>query len=456
MAMTSVTVNALPTILVNSESICAGNSATLAASGATTYTWSTSEVNSTIIVTPTATVNQYMVMATDGNNCENMAMASVTVNALPTISVNSESICAGNSSTLTASGATTYTWSTSEVNANIVVTPTAAVNQYTVIAADANNCENSSVASVTVNALPTILVNSESICAGNSATLTASGATTFTWSTSEVNSNIVVTPTASVNQYTVIAADANNCENMAIASVSVNALPTILVNSESICAGNSATLTASGATTYTWSTSAVNSSIVVTPTGSVNQYTVIATDANNCENSSVASVTVNALPIVTLNAASINLQCVTINSVNLNGGSPLNGTYSGNGVTAGVFSPSAVGIGTYTISYSFTDGNNCSNSASDFITVDACTGIQNLKTESFTIYPNPANDVIFINAPVFPANVNVIDLNGKLVLSQNITALQTEINLSNCVNGIYQLNITTDQKSFNYKIMINK
>ena len=254
----------------------------------------------------------------------------------------------------------------------------------------------------------------------------------------------------------VMATDGNNCENMAIASVSVNALPTILVNSESICAGNSATLTASGALTYTWSTSEVNSNIVLTPTASVNQYTVIATDGNNCENMAMASVTVNALPIVTLSTASINLQCVTINSVNLNGGSPLNGTYSGNGVTAGVFSPSAVGIGTYTISYSFTDGNNCSNSASDFITVDACTGIQNLKTDFFTIYPNPANDFIFINAPVFPAHVNVFDLNGKLVISQNITALETEINLSNCVNGIYQLNITTEQKLFNYKIMINK
>jgi RES domain-containing protein len=325
-----------------------------------------------------------------------------------------------------------------------------------VMATDVNNCENMAMASVTVNALPTILVNSESICAGNSATLTASGATTYTWSTTDNNSSIVVTPILSVSQFTVMATDANNCENMALASVTVNALPTILVNSESICAGNSATLTASGASTYTWSSSDNNSSIVVTPTGSVNQYTVIATDANNCENSSVASVTVNALPIVTISTASVNLQCETINSVTLDGGTPLNGAYSGIGVVAGVFSPSAVGVGTYTITYAFTDGNNCSNSAYDFITVDACTGIQNFKTESFTIYPNPANDAVFINSLLFPANVNVFDVNGKLVISQDITAFENEINLSNCVNGIYQLNITIGQKSFNYKIMINK
>jgi hypothetical protein len=50
---------------------------------------------------------------------------------------------------------------------------------------------------------------------------------------------------------------------------------------------------------------------------------------------SVASVTVNALPIVTLSTASVNLQCVTINSVTLDGGTPLNGAYSGTGGAGG-------------------------------------------------------------------------------------------------------------------------
>lgn len=61
-----------------------------------------------------------------------------------------------------------------------------------------------------------------------------------------------------------------------------------------------------------------------------------------------------------------------------------------------------------------------------------------------------------INSPIFPANVNAFDMNCKLLISQNITVFETTIDLSNFVNGIYQLNITTEQKSFNYKIMINK
>jgi hypothetical protein len=458
-SVVTATVNALPTVSVTSAAICAGSSATLAATGtASSYVWNTGDGTADIVVTPTTSIIDYTVTGTDGNNCLADAIATVTVNALPIISVNSESICAGNSATLAATGtSSSYVWNTGDVTAGIVVTPTASIIDYTVTGTDSNTCSADAIATVTVNALPTIVVNSEAICSGSSATLTATGtASSYVWNTGDATYNIVVTPTLSLVSYTVTGTDSNTCSADAIATVTLNALPIISVNSESICAGNSATLTASGASTYTWSPTDVNSSIVVTPTASVNQYTVMATDVNNCQNMTVATVTVNALPVVTLSTASVNLQCVTINSVTLDGGSPLNGVYIGNGVTAGVFSPATVGVGTYTITYTFTDLNNCSNSASDNIMVDACTGIQVLKSESFTIYPNPTNGVVVINAPVFPANVNVFDVNGKLVISQNITAMESVLDLSNVVNGIYQLTITTEQKSFNYKIMVNK
>ena len=230
-----------------------------------------------------------------------------------------------------------------------------------------------------------------------------------------------------------------------------------------ICAGQTlnlgSTVLGDAPFTYTWTGAGtiVSPNVSSTAINGATSSDYTLTVANSCGTAtSVVTTTVNTLPVVTLSTASINLQCVTINSVTLDGGSPLNGIYSGNGVTAGVFSPATVGVGTYTITYTFTDANNCSNSASDNITVDACTGIQVLKTESFTIYPNPSNGVVVINAPIFPAKVNVFDVNGKLVISQNITAMESLLDLSKVVNGIYQLTITTEQKSFNYKIMINK
>jgi hypothetical protein len=230
-----------------------------------------------------------------------------------------------------------------------------------------------------------------------------------------------------------------------------------------ICAGQTlnlgSTVLGDAPFTYTWTGAGtiVSPNVSSTAINGATSSDYTLTVANSCGTAtSVVTTTVNTLPVVTLSTASINLQCVTINSVTLDGGSPLNGIYSGNGVTAGVFSPATVGVGTYTITYTFTDANNCSNSASDNITVDACTGIQVLKTESFTIYPNPSNGVVVINAPIFPAKVNLFDVNGKLVISQNITAMESLLDLSKVVNGIYQLTITTEQKSFNYKIMINK
>lgn len=456
---------ATPTIttLTSNSPICANETlnleSTVLGDAPFTYTWtgagSFGSANSASTTVTGATSSDYTLTVSNACGTET-AVVTATVNSLPTISVNSESICSGGSATLTVSGASTYTWSTMEVNTDIVVTPTVSISEYTVTTSDVNNCENSAIATVTVNALPTILVNSESICIGSSVTLAAFGAATYTWSTLEVSSTITVTPTASITEYTVTATDDNNCENMAIATVTVNALPIISVNSESICTGGSATLTASGASTYTWSTLDVNSTIIVFPTASITEYTVFATDDNNCENTAVATVTVNSLPTVSLDLSSINFQCVTINSVTLVGESPSGGVYSGTGVTGGDFSPAMVGVGTYTITYTFTDGNNCSASASDNIVVDECTGIESLSLESFNIFPNPNNGSLTIKSLVFPANVNVFDINGKQVISKSISSLETLIDLSNVVNGVYQLNITIEQHSFNYKIVINK
>ncbi|HTA63003.1 MAG TPA: LamG-like jellyroll fold domain-containing protein, partial [Bacteroidia bacterium] len=295
MAVQTVTVNTLPTVTVNSPSICVGSAATLIASGtATTYTWNTTATTLTISVTPT-TPTDYTVSGTDANGCVNIATATVTVNALPTITVNSPNICTGNTATLTANGtATTYTWSTNATTAAINVTPTTPTN-YTVNGTDANGCVNMATATVSINALPTVTVNSPSICVGNTATLTANGtATTYTWSTNATTAAINVTP-ATPTDYTVNGTDANGCVNMATATVSINALPTVSVTSStvSLCIGSSATLTASGtATTYTWSTTDIGATTVVSPTVNAT-YTVTGANGNNCQNTTVYTQTVS-------------------------------------------------------------------------------------------------------------------------------------------------------------------
>ncbi len=81
---------------------------------------------------------------------------------------------------------------------------------------------------------------------------------------------------------------------MAISSITVNALPTVSVTTSGslICTGQSATLTVSGANTYSWNTASTNTSIVVSPVSNTT-YTVTGTDANNCSNFSVITQSVS-------------------------------------------------------------------------------------------------------------------------------------------------------------------
>jgi len=278
-ANVSVVVNPNPTVSVNSGSVCMGNSFTMTPSGASTYTYS----NGSSVDTPTAN-SSYTITGADANGCVNTAVSSVTVNALPVISVNSGSICMGGSFTMAPTGASTYTYS----NGSSVATPTAN-SSYTVTGEDANGCVNTAVSSVTVDA-PAVLVNSGSICMGGSFTMAPTGASTYTFS----NGGSVATPTTN-SSYTVTGEDANGCTASAISNVTVNALPVLLLTTSNtlICAGQAATLSASGAATYTWNTSQTNTSITVTPTTST-AYSVNGTDANGCSNTATITQNVSA------------------------------------------------------------------------------------------------------------------------------------------------------------------
>jgi hypothetical protein len=223
----------------------------------------------------------YTVDVTDANNCAATSTVEITVNALPVVSVSSGVICAGESYTISATGALTYT--SVPALASEVVTPTTTTS-YTITGTDNNGCvsTNLSVSTVTVNSLPTISVNSGSICAGQSFTMVPTGAVTYTYS----NGSSIATPTANAT-YSVSGTDANGCVSNvdAVSSVTVNALPTVLAvtNNTLLCTGETATLTVSGASTYTWSTTDNTTDVAVSPTVQTT-YTVNGTDANGCSN----------------------------------------------------------------------------------------------------------------------------------------------------------------------------
>lgn len=286
-----VTVNTTPTISVNSGSICSGNSFTISPSGASTYTIQ----GGISVVTPT-TNSTYTVTGSSAAGCiGNIVTSSVTVNTAPILSASPQTICIGATGTLIANGASTYTWNTGSNSNSITASPVVTTN-YTVNGTSAAGCVGTAIiTTITVGSAPSIVVNNATVCAGSSATLTANGVTSYTWNTGATSNSIIVTPTANTT-YTVngdllgCGVTANNTS-----TVTVNPLPNISIissNPSFICTGQTATLTGSGAASYTWNTGANTNMIVITPTINTT-YTLNGVDANGCANTSTITQNVD-------------------------------------------------------------------------------------------------------------------------------------------------------------------
>ncbi|MEO6882467.1 MAG: hypothetical protein ABI199_00430, partial [Bacteroidia bacterium] len=251
-----VIVNPSPTVTASASAspICVGSSSILTAGGATSYSWSPGGSTANPLTVTPATTTTYTVTGTTAG-CTGTATVQVIVNPTLTITANAvpATICAGSSSILTATApaGTTYSWSPGGSTTNPLTVIPATTTTYTVTGNNAG-CTGTATVTVTVNPSPTVSVNSATVCAGTAATLTGTGATTYSWSTGATTNPITVSP-AGTTTYTVTGTTAG-CTGSAIATVTVNPNPVVAVNSPTICAGTSATLTGTGATTYSWST----------------------------------------------------------------------------------------------------------------------------------------------------------------------------------------------------------
>ncbi|QJW91211.1 DUF11 domain-containing protein [Spirosoma taeanense] len=225
----SITVNPLPIVALSSATICAGQTASLTAtSGYASYVFSSglTPVQGQPNVATGTTAGTYSVTATTSSGCSATATGSITVNPLPTaaITVSSATICQGQSATLTASGGASYRWSTNEQTASIVVTTSGV---YSVTATNAQGCSDNARTTITVNPAPVLTVNSPTLCAGQSATLTVGGCQggTLVWSTGDNTASLIVTPLVTTT-YSATCTFSTGCSSTTAATVTVNAAPT--------------------------------------------------------------------------------------------------------------------------------------------------------------------------------------------------------------------------------------
>ncbi len=309
-----INVHNLPNVNItpSNPEICLGQSKSLHASGAQNYTWSPStDLNTTTgsnVISSASNNITYIVSGTDSWGCVNNDTVSLTVHTLPVVTAlpDDTTICKNTSISINAFGALTYSWSPSaglsSSTGNVVTASPSVTTTYIVTGTNIHGCSDTASAHIQVSPAPVPTPQNQSICIGDTATLSVSSGitgTSFIWSTGSTNNSITVNPT-STSSYTVVATTPAGCIDSAIATVTVNPLPVVVASpaAPAVCPGSSVNLTASGASTYTWSPSAslsssTGSSVSASPT-STTTYSVIGTSGAGCVDSTTITVLLNA------------------------------------------------------------------------------------------------------------------------------------------------------------------
>ncbi len=242
--------------------------------------------------------------------------------------------------------------------------------------------------------------------------------------------------------------------------VNVKPKTTVTSNLTNPCVGKTVTLTATqlGAT-YLWNTGAKTRAISVTQDG---DYFCQITAANAVCFSTTDTVKLRfrPLPVVTLDS----LKSVNPNLAPfaLTGGLPLGGTYSGPGVTNGIFNPQVAGVGIHNIVYSFADSLGCANTATKPIEVSLAIGIsQKSEIYAYQITPNPSKGIVNVelnSIDLRAMDLTVVDLTGKIVYRKSIDEKKKthklQIDLSNLAKGVYYFQLSNGDFTKTAKVVL--
>jgi len=207
----------------------------------------------------------------------------------------------------------------------------------------------------------------------------------------------------------------------------------VLLTGDNCSLSNQPTYAMSGATT---GSGTGNANGVAVNAGTTQ---IIYTLSDNAGNTNSDTLVVTYTPANVSANASDSIMCVNHAQVSLTG-LPTGGSWSGAGVTGTTFDPSAAGAGTHIVQYSYTDGNSCNYTATDNVVVLPCLNLSEPGENTITMFPNPADEFVNISLQLDGENtVNIIDMNGKIVLTKIVKAGMNQLDVTNLSSGIYTL-----------------
>jgi hypothetical protein len=166
---------------------------------------------------------------------------------------------------------------------------------YTVVySVSSGSCIASTDVSFIINPLPQVSIGgNQPICKNDTLTLYGNGAFIYNWSNNQQGNSMNLIPQQNSTFSVVGTQSLTGCKASAVVNVTVWPLPTVKSNGDfTICPNTAVTLSAGGANSYSWSTGATQSSLVVKPQ-STTVYLVFGYDqTTGCMNSDTSSVTV--------------------------------------------------------------------------------------------------------------------------------------------------------------------
>lgn len=469
---TTMTVN-VDTALVHvvaAAAICAGDSVTITANGVSSYNWPALGSSSATVTVSPATTTTYIVNGLTANGCASADSVAVTVNPIPvvTLSPSSIALCPTDApincpapnpggGTFSGPGVSGGTFDPQ------LVGPGSSTITYTYT--DPNTgCVGDTTATATVYPFPVIVASSSSstICLGDSVNLSAAGGTSYNWQpTNDSTANVTVFP-AVTGSYMVTGTDSNGCVASDTVQVTVNALPDIGITASDtvICAGEPVTLTGTGALNYVWNPGNFSIQTITVSPVTTSTYTVSGINGAGCTADTSVTITVNPLPAVTFTGNTT--VCVDDGAFAISGGSPAGGTYFGIGVSGGTFTPGVAGVGNFSIGYTYTNSNGCSDTANVTYTVNACVGItEQAQLANLQLYPNPNSGSFHLSlagALSQELNVTIFDLHGRMIFAQQFNAdaqvFEKDIVLPDAAAGMYYVKLQSGNTTRTLKMAV--
>ena len=301
------------------------------------------------------------------------------------------------------------------------------------------NCGSDTVTrQIIVPNVPTITITgNQSICAGQTATLVASGAISYSWNTSVIGPMINVSPLSTM-VYTVTGSTSiNNCRSKTTVTVTIKDLPNVSISgNKTVCESDTLILMSSGATSYTWNSGTSGTVQIIPSPVSGSVVSVTGSAQNGCQ--STASVTLYSFPNPTIIVTGNNEICAGESTTLIaSGGNNYVWPQYGSGPTLPV---SPLGTTIYTVTGT-SSPLDCQTTAFYLVNVSLCTGLSdNIVSieKHISIYPNPAVNRIHVKTNA-NTDIRIYDVHGRIVYTGFIEVGENSIDVSHLNNGIFSV-----------------